>query len=72
MSTEYRNFLSPRELGSIVKGCEVQFHPAVHNQSLWNLFYSDEFTANRLRTEIRARTKGRRWICATRADPNPG
>ncbi|HEY2861340.1 MAG TPA: glutamine synthetase family protein [Terracidiphilus sp.] len=28
----------PRELGSIVKGCEVQFHHGVYNQSLWNLF----------------------------------
>ena len=28
----------PRELGTIVKGCEVQFHHAVYNQSLWNLF----------------------------------
>lgn len=28
----------PRELGTIVKGCEVQFHHAVLNQSLWNLF----------------------------------
>ncbi len=29
---------SPRELGVIVKGSEVQFHHAVYNQSLWNLF----------------------------------
>jgi glutamine synthetase len=29
---------SPRELGSIVKGSEVQFHHLVYNQSLWNLF----------------------------------
>jgi glutamine synthetase len=29
---------SPRELGSIVKGSEVQFHHEVYNQSLWNLF----------------------------------
>ena len=29
---------SPRELGRIVKGSEVQFHHAVYNQSLWNLF----------------------------------
>ena len=28
----------PRELGSIVKASEVQFHHAVYNQSLWNLF----------------------------------
>ena len=28
----------PRQLGTIVKGCEVQFHHAVYNQSLWNLF----------------------------------
>jgi glutamine synthetase len=28
----------PRELGTIVKGSEVQFHHAVYNQSLWNLF----------------------------------
>jgi glutamine synthetase len=28
----------PRELGSIVKGAEVQFHHEVYNQSLWNLF----------------------------------
>ena len=28
----------PRELGTIVKGCEVQFHHAVYNQSLWNQF----------------------------------
>ncbi len=29
---------SPRDLGTIVKGSEVQFHHAVYNQSLWNLF----------------------------------
>ena len=29
---------SPRELGSIVKGSEVQFHHAVYNQSLWSMF----------------------------------
>ncbi|MGH9588850.1 MAG: glutamine synthetase family protein, partial [Terracidiphilus sp.] len=29
---------SPRELGGIVKDSEVQFHHAVYNQSLWNLF----------------------------------
>ncbi len=29
---------SPKELGAIVKGSEVQFHHAVYNQSLWNLF----------------------------------
>jgi len=29
---------SPRELGTIVKGSEVQYHHAVYNQSLWNLF----------------------------------
>jgi glutamine synthetase len=29
---------SPRELGSIVKDSEVQFHHTVYNQSLWNLF----------------------------------
>jgi glutamine synthetase len=29
---------SPRELGTIVKASEVQFHHAVYNQSLWNLF----------------------------------
>ena len=29
---------SPRDLGAIVKGPEVQFHHAVYNQSLWNLF----------------------------------
>jgi glutamine synthetase len=29
---------SPRELGTIVKGSEVQFHHSVYNQSLWNLF----------------------------------
>jgi glutamine synthetase len=28
----------PRDLGSIVKGSEVQFHHEVYNQSLWNLF----------------------------------
>ena len=28
----------PRLLGTIVKGSEVQFHHAVYNQSLWNLF----------------------------------
>ena len=28
----------PRDLGTIVKGSEVQFHHAVYNQSLWNLF----------------------------------
>jgi glutamine synthetase len=29
---------SPRELGTIVKISEVQFHHAVYNQSLWNQF----------------------------------
>jgi glutamine synthetase len=29
---------SPRELGTIVKGSEVQFHHAVYNQSLWSMF----------------------------------
>jgi glutamine synthetase len=29
---------SPKELGSIVKASEVQFHHAVYNQSLWNIF----------------------------------
>jgi glutamine synthetase len=29
---------SPRELGTIVKSSEVQFHHAVYNQSLWNIF----------------------------------
>jgi glutamine synthetase len=29
---------SPRELGTIVKDSEVQFHHSVYNQSLWNLF----------------------------------
>jgi glutamine synthetase len=29
---------SPRELGTFVKGSEVQFHHEVYNQSLWNLF----------------------------------
>jgi glutamine synthetase len=29
---------SPRDLGTIVKGSEVQFHHSVYNQSLWNLF----------------------------------
>ena len=29
---------APRELGTIVKGSEVQFHHEVYNQSLWNLF----------------------------------
>ena len=29
---------SPRELGSIVKTSEVQFHHAVYNQSLWSKF----------------------------------
>ena len=28
----------PRLLGTIVKGCEVQFHHSIYNQSLWNLF----------------------------------
>ena len=28
----------PRELGTFVKGSEVQFHHEVYNQSLWNLF----------------------------------
>jgi glutamine synthetase len=28
----------PRELGTVVKGCEVQFHHEVYNQSLWNDF----------------------------------
>jgi glutamine synthetase len=29
---------SPKELGTIVKASEVQFHHAVYNQSLWNIF----------------------------------
>jgi glutamine synthetase len=29
---------SPRELGTFVKGSEVQYHHAVYNQSLWNMF----------------------------------
>jgi glutamine synthetase len=29
---------SPRELGTFVKGSEVQFHHEVYNQSLWNMF----------------------------------
>jgi glutamine synthetase len=29
---------SPRELGTFVKGSEVQFHHEIYNQSLWNLF----------------------------------
>jgi glutamine synthetase len=29
---------SPRELGTFVKGSEVQFHHEVYNLSLWNLF----------------------------------
>jgi glutamine synthetase len=29
---------SPKELGTIVKSSEVQFHHAVYNQSLWNIF----------------------------------
>jgi glutamine synthetase len=29
---------SPKELGTIVKASEVQFHHAVYNQSLWNMF----------------------------------
>ena len=28
----------PKQLGTIVKGSEVQFHHAVYNQALWNLF----------------------------------
>ncbi len=28
----------PRELGTVVKGSEVQFHHEVYNQSLWNMF----------------------------------
>ena len=28
----------PRDLGTFVKGAEVQFHHEVYNQSLWNLF----------------------------------
>jgi glutamine synthetase len=28
----------PRELGTFVKGAEVQYHHEVYNQSLWNLF----------------------------------
>jgi glutamine synthetase len=28
----------PRELGTVVKGCEVQFHHEVYNQSLCNMF----------------------------------
>jgi len=29
---------SPRELGTFVKGSEVQYHHEVYNQSLWNHF----------------------------------
>jgi glutamine synthetase len=29
---------SPRELGTFVKGSEVQYHHEVYNQSLWNQF----------------------------------
>src|ERR1700735_3988662 len=29
---------SPRELGTFVKGSEVQYHHEVYNQSLWNIF----------------------------------
>jgi glutamine synthetase len=29
---------SPKELGTIVKASEVQYHHAVYNQSLWNIF----------------------------------
>jgi glutamine synthetase len=29
---------SPRELGTFVKGSEVQYHHEIYNQSLWNLF----------------------------------
>jgi glutamine synthetase len=29
---------SPRELGTFVKGSEVQYHHEVYNQALWNLF----------------------------------
>jgi glutamine synthetase len=29
---------SPRELGTFVKGSEVQYHHEVYNQSLWNNF----------------------------------
>ena len=29
---------APRELGTIVKTVEVQYHHEVYNQSLWNLF----------------------------------
>jgi len=29
---------SPRDLGTFVKGSEVQYHHEVYNQSLWNLF----------------------------------
>ena len=28
----------PRTLGTVVKGCEVQFHHEVYNQQLWNQF----------------------------------
>ncbi|MGB8477758.1 MAG: glutamine synthetase family protein [Acidobacteriaceae bacterium] len=28
----------PRELGTVVKGSEVQYHHEVYNQSLWNMF----------------------------------
>jgi glutamine synthetase len=28
----------PRQLGTVVKGCEVQFHHEVYNQQLWNQF----------------------------------
>ena len=36
----------PRELGAIVKGAEVQLHCEVYNQSLWNLFQSEEKKTN--------------------------
>jgi glutamine synthetase len=29
---------SPKDLGTFVKGSEVQYHHEVYNQSLWNLF----------------------------------
>jgi len=32
---------SPRELGTFVKGSEVQYHHEVYNQSLWNQFLED-------------------------------
>ena len=37
---------SPKDLGTFVKGSEVQYHHEVYNQSLWNLLIHKVHTRN--------------------------